>query len=110
MAARNDAELPGLLPRPAMTLFEPLTEQHLPRQTVRGQLAVWAELTLGGHLKTLPTHPVGELIDLAGESGSRLADVVHGRQPHRQTPGILIPAGQRLGHQALHVRRHPVIP
>jgi hypothetical protein len=84
MSAHGDRELSGASGRPPVPFLQPLSQQHLPGQTVRRDPPVRSHRPRRAHLQSLAAHRVGEQIDLTGERRGGLADVVHSGEPHGQ--------------------------
>lgn len=88
MAADGDGELACTPRRPPVSFLQPLSQQQLPRQSVRSQPPVGPHGLTGSHLQAVITHRVGQFVYLAGERGRGFTDVVHAGQPHDQRPPV----------------------
>ena len=80
MASDDDRELVGVAGPPTVVFDQPVPEEELAREPVRGEAAV-GHLLLQGHAEAVCAHAVREVFDLAGEGGGGLADVVGGGEP-----------------------------
>lgn len=110
VAPGDDGERRGCLPLPAVPFHEPLADDELPSEAVRRDPAVPTDRLFEGRLEPLPSHAVGERLDLAGEGGCALADVVGAGEEDRERAGIVVPAGQFRCEEAAYLARQPVVP
>lgn len=89
MAPGDHTELQRVAGGHPMALGDPLLDEKLPGQPVRGKFPVVAVFLGGEHAKAGVAHVPGPVLDLTGERGCGLSDVVARRGPHDQPPPVL---------------------